>query len=34
MIALHAIAVGASLVTSDGAFSRIKSLKVEDSTKA
>jgi tRNA(fMet)-specific endonuclease VapC len=33
MIAAHAVAVGAVLVTSDGAFRRIEMLKVEDWTK-
>ena len=33
MIAAHAIAIGATLVTNDRAFSRIKKLKVEDWTK-
>ncbi len=33
MIAAHALAVGAILVTSDRAFGRIKKLKVEDWTK-
>jgi tRNA(fMet)-specific endonuclease VapC len=33
MIGAHALAVGAILVTSDHAFSRIKRLKVEDWTK-
>jgi tRNA(fMet)-specific endonuclease VapC len=33
MIAAHALALGAVLVTSDRAFSRIKKLKVEDWTK-
>jgi len=32
MIAAHALALGAVLVTSDRAFSRIKKLKVEDWT--
>jgi tRNA(fMet)-specific endonuclease VapC len=34
MIAAHALAVGAVLVTNDHAFARIKKLKVEDWTKA
>jgi tRNA(fMet)-specific endonuclease VapC len=34
MIAAHALAVGAVLVTNDRAFSRIKKLEVEDWTKA
>jgi tRNA(fMet)-specific endonuclease VapC len=34
MIAAHALAVGAVLVTSDQAFARIKKLKIEDWTKA
>ena len=34
MIAAHALALGAVLVTSDRAFARIKKLKVEDWTKA
>jgi tRNA(fMet)-specific endonuclease VapC len=33
MIAAHALAVGAVLVTNDHAFTRIKKLKVEDWTK-
>ena len=33
MIAAHAIALGATLVTNDRAFARIKKLKVEDWTK-
>jgi len=33
MIAAHALALGAVLVTSDQAFTRIKKLKVEDWTK-
>jgi tRNA(fMet)-specific endonuclease VapC len=33
MIAAHALALGATLVTSDRAFARIKKLKVEDWTK-
>jgi len=33
MIAAHAFALGAVLVTSDRAFSRIKQLRVEDWTK-
>jgi tRNA(fMet)-specific endonuclease VapC len=33
MIAAHAIAIGATLVTNDRAFTRIKKLKVEDWTK-
>jgi len=33
MIAAHALAVGAVLVTNDQAFARIKKLKVEDWTK-
>jgi tRNA(fMet)-specific endonuclease VapC len=33
MIAAHALAIGATLVTSDRAFARIKKLKVEDWTK-
>jgi tRNA(fMet)-specific endonuclease VapC len=33
MIAAHAFALGAVLVTSDRAFSRIKKLRVEDWTK-
>lgn len=33
MIAAHALAIGATLVTNDRAFSRIKNLKVEDWTK-
>lgn len=33
MIAAHAIALGATLVTGDRAFARIKSLKAEDWTK-
>ena len=32
MIAAHALAVGATLVSSDSAFKRIKRLKVEDWT--
>jgi tRNA(fMet)-specific endonuclease VapC len=34
MIAAHALAVGAVLVTNDHAFARIKKLKIEDWTKA
>ena|ERR1700691_2168995 len=34
MIAAHALAVGAVLVTDDRAFGRIKKLKIEDWTKA
>ena len=34
MIAAHALAVGAVLVSNDHAFARIKKLKVEDWTKA
>lgn len=34
MIAAHALAVGAVLVTNDHAFTRIKELKIEDWTKA
>ena len=34
MIAAHALAVGAVLVTNDHAFVRIKKLKIEDWTKA
>jgi tRNA(fMet)-specific endonuclease VapC len=34
MIASHALAVGAVLVTNDQAFARIKKLKIEDWTKA
>lgn len=33
MIAAHALALGATLVSSDSAFKRIKKLKVEDWTK-
>lgn len=33
MIAAHALAVGAALVTSDRAFTRLRHLKVEDWTK-
>jgi tRNA(fMet)-specific endonuclease VapC len=33
MIAAHALALGLTLVTNDGAFARIKKLKVEDWTK-
>ena len=33
MIGAHALATGATLVTSDHAFSRIKKLKLEDWTK-
>jgi tRNA(fMet)-specific endonuclease VapC len=34
MIAAHALAVGAVLVTNDQAFARIKKLKIEDWTRA
>ena len=34
MIAAHALAVGAVLVTNDHAFARIRKLKIEDWTKA
>jgi tRNA(fMet)-specific endonuclease VapC len=34
MIAAHALATGATMVTSDSVFRRIKKLKVEDWTKA
>jgi tRNA(fMet)-specific endonuclease VapC len=34
MIAAHALALGAVLVTNDQAFERIKKLKIEDWTKA
>jgi tRNA(fMet)-specific endonuclease VapC len=34
MIAAHALATGATLVTNDRAFSRIKKLEIEDWTKA
>jgi tRNA(fMet)-specific endonuclease VapC len=34
MIAAHALAVGAVLVTNDHAFARMKKLKIEDWTKA
>jgi tRNA(fMet)-specific endonuclease VapC len=34
MIAAHALALGAILVTNDHAFARIKKLKVEDWTKS
>jgi tRNA(fMet)-specific endonuclease VapC len=33
MIAAHALALGAILVTNDRAFSRIRKLKIEDWTK-
>ncbi len=34
MIGAHALALGLTLVTNDGAFTRIKKLKLEDWTKA
>jgi tRNA(fMet)-specific endonuclease VapC len=34
MIAAHALALGAILVTNDHAFARVKKLKIEDWTKA